>query len=237
MAKIIESENLPDLESDDFVSLLSFIAILIARQPSQLSKIEEFYETVIHRSTDLFAHSIPDEGATLVDGQKVTRQEAINAVKAYEEGRLKLHVPKDHSIGASLGTVNTITECLIKRNWMLAKAEGNQFITSSTPVLLLWDNLAMHQRHSVGHAMKNTTVYFPISPNLMMIGKFEDLIPESVLGASMIAELNSLQMFFGPLTLVAQSEAATIQLGMRQVPFKELGRALKSNRSAVPEEE
>lgn len=99
------------------------------------------------------------------------------------------------------------------------------------------NNLEMHQRHPTGHAMKNTTVYFPISTNLMMIGKFEDLIPESILDADMIAALNGLQMFFGPLTLVAQSDSATIQLGTQQIPFKELGQALKSSRSANSEEE
>lgn len=228
LSKIISTESLPPAESDDFVSLMSFLAILEMRHPKQLNKIEDFTKKIMERTVELYSHYIPEEGKKLIDGQVVTRDQVKSAVAALNEGRIKIHVPRDHSLSTSLNTIETITELLMNRSWTLAIAEENSFITTSKPLLLLWDDIELHLRHPAGFGMKSTTVYFPLSPRLMMIGKFETLKEKCNLDSTAVAAINGFHGIFWPSLFVAQDDSNLVQMGSAIVPFKELPQAIEN---------
>ena len=233
--QIISINKLPPQDSDDFVSLLYFMAILEARHPNQLKKIENFMKTVYERSAEMLARYIPAEGRTLSGGEFITPQEARDAIEALNAVRIKLHIPKDHSLVASLKTADTITETLMNRKWTLAIADECGFVTSSKPVLLLWDDLSMHQRHPVGFGLKSTTVYFPISPKLMMIGKFEDVKEECLLDKNMVSAINALHLIYSPQYLISQNDQSFITIAPEQILFRNLEEAFRKLKDSSAE--
>lgn len=187
LSKLVSSEMLPGSDSDEFISLLSFLATLLMRHPRQFETIENFTREVMTKAIAIHAQHIPDEGRKFGNDTVITGTELREALGALESGRIRIHVPRDYSLGAALGTVASLTEALMQRGWTLAVADGSSFITSTHPVLLCWDQLDLHDRHPPGFGMENTTVYLPISPKQMMIGKFKHLKERWVIDAGYIA--------------------------------------------------
>lgn len=227
LTKIISDQELPPKDSDELISLLSFISTLFVRHPGHIQNIEGFMARVTNMSLDLIAQNIPAGGKTLRDGQVVTREKAIEAVKAMEEGRIKLHIPRDHGVSTSLSSVEKLTETLMSREWCLVVAGENSFVTSSKPVMLLWDELSMNLKHSPGFGLTDTTVYFAISPTLMMVGKFASVKTKCILDLKGVAGMNGLHGFCSPHFLISQNEDSFIQLAADLTQFKDLEAAFK----------
>lgn len=233
---IISTEKLPAFDSDEFISLMWFISLMVVRHPGQLTKFEEFMKTVMQRSVEIFAHHISAEGKTLGDGQKITKEQANDAVEALNAGRIKIHIPRDHSLTSSLKTAETIAETLVARSWTLAISSETEFMTSSSPVLLVWDDLSLHLKYPTGFGVKNTTVYFPISPKLLMIGKFEQLKSISDLDVKMAGAINGLHGIFSPLYLIARSKECLLQIGAELIKFESLESEYKKIKTLIDAE-
>jgi len=227
LSKVIADEQLPLVASDEFISLLSFIAIMEMRNPKNLTNIENFRKKVMKRAVELASHHIPEQGKKLIDGQIVTREEVKSAVKAFDEGRIRIHVPMDQTLATSLNAVQGITETLLQRQWTLAIAQENSFITTSKPVLLVWDDLKLHLNHSAGFGLKNTTVYFAISPKLMMVGRFHPMHKTLSFDSDMVAEINGYHGIFSPALYISKTNSSLIRIGSELVPFNELATAMR----------
>lgn len=222
LSKIITEQKLPSKESDDFISLLYFIAVLFVRHPDYLENIEDFISRTMEIATDVALHHIPKEGKMLLDGQFITKEQAIDAIKAKEEGRIKLHVPRDQGVATSLSSIEKLTELLVMRDWCLLVADVNLFVTSSKPVMLLWDDLSLNLKHPPGFGLMNTTVHFIISPKLALIGKCVPVKESCVIDSKGVAGVNGLFGFYNPQLLISQSNESFIQLGAELVQFKNL---------------
>jgi len=223
ISKALNIRELPDAASDEFVSLLYFAALSFARHPNWLSKIEDFKKTVMERTLELFAHNIPEQGKRLIDGQIVTKRQALEAHSAMQAGRLRLHIPRDQSLSTALSGVDKLTETLLGRNWMLAFSENGDFITSSNPLLLVWDDLEMHLRHPPGFGLNPTTVYFPLSPNILMIGKFAPIVKSLAFDEESVAAVNAMRFLNNPKYLFARKDSSPLLTGKNPVHFKDLG--------------
>lgn len=213
IAEVIRSEELPKADSDDFVSIVTFIATLVTRHPDLLKRFEVFSAEVLAKTLHLEAEMRARAGQTQTRVPGVSVADLQQASESLRAGRIKIHIPRDHSIGATLQSVESISEALMLRSWCLAKAIGNEFITSTHPVMLCWNDLSLHDHHNPGFGHIETTVYFPISPNLMMVGKSEAVKPKAELDAQAVAGFNGLHGIRSPRFLISQTDSSTVSCG------------------------
>jgi hypothetical protein len=213
IANVIKSEELPKADSDDFVSIITFIASLVTRHPDLLKRFEEFSAGVLAKMIKLEAEMRARAGQTQTKVPDVSVADLQQASESLRAGKIKIYVPRDHSIGAVMQSVEKISETLMYRSWCLAKAKGTEFITSTYPVMLCWNQLSLHDHHNPGFGHTETTVYFPISPKLMMIGKSVPVKPMVELDAQGVAALNGLHGIRAPRFLFSQQNSSFVNFG------------------------
>ncbi|HFF8521921.1 TPA: DUF4238 domain-containing protein [Providencia rettgeri] len=175
-----------DFSGETKNNLIMLIAMLGARSPqqrkhidSQLSEIpkkimkmmvssEERYDSVIENS-----YKTADK-SELIDYEKM--KEFVNS------DNYNVSLTQEFLIELELKMMQEIEVQLQKRNWILIKstAESGEFITSDKPVNLVWKKPIDNNFHySPGYGLLETTVYFPITKNLALLGTFDDLQNQS----------------------------------------------------------
>ena len=96
-------------------------------------------------------------------------------MKDYIEGsQYDFKAPRHTHIGLELSTVKQIIPLLARRNWNLCRAPANTggFLTSDHPVYLSWIK-PIPPPYSPGLGLGNTSVVFPLSRELCMVGEFD----------------------------------------------------------------
>jgi hypothetical protein len=106
-------------------------------------------------------------------------------------------IPKEHLIVLETSSISHFVELLLRRTWVLFVAKNNagHFITSDNPVVLTYDEpdqIPSFYRNSPGLAVGGTELYFPITKNLAIIGRFDE-INEGVIEVdkNMVAAMNT----------------------------------------------
>ncbi len=92
--------------------------------------------------------------------------------------KYNIEIPRENYILAEMFLIEAILPCLFDRRWLLVIADkkSGPFITTDNPVNLLWkdsEKISPFHRGSPGFGLKETQVYFPISPELALIGEFD----------------------------------------------------------------
>jgi hypothetical protein len=118
-----------------------------------------------------------------------------------------------------------VLPCFVERRWQLCIAgpDSEGFITSDHPVALMWsDGSPSTMQRPVGFGLEGTTVLFPLTRNLLMVGVFgggegeRNLAPLQVaIFNSMIAQRAERQVYgAGPRVQVALDEV----IGLADLP-------------------
>lgn len=226
ISHIIKSEVLPEKGNDHFATLLYFIASLILRHPRRIEQIENFEKTILSKAASLIAENFPKSGK-IINGELVSQEDAVAALSSIEEGNLKIHIPRDRSLSTALNALNNFTELLGEREWTLAKANDDEFVTSSDPVLLLWDDLSLTNKYSPGFGHVDTTIYFPICPKLLMIGKFGPLKKSINLNREAVSIINGFQVLYEPQLVISKSDNAIFKVTHGLTELKCLAETIK----------
>ena len=95
---------------------------------------------------------------------------------AFEGGRFKLVLTNTALISLELQLLDHIIPLLFRRGWHLLRAsEGSGgFVTSDRPFFLTWSDPTMRTGQlAPGLAITGTDIYFPISPQLAVVGAFD----------------------------------------------------------------
>jgi hypothetical protein len=100
------------------------------------------------------------------------------AKEFYESKKFKISLTNEYLIETEFKLADAILPYLHARNWQLVTTRGNDnvFITSDNPVKLAWntpDSIPPFFRESPGFGLPNTTVYFPLTKNHFLIGRFD----------------------------------------------------------------
>jgi hypothetical protein len=93
--------------------------------------------------------------------------------------KTKLELSTEYHLHTESIFIESIFNALSHRKWTLVQSseQTGPIITSDNPVILTWNNpdsVPAFYRHSPGHAMPNTTVYFSLSQHLALIGTFDN---------------------------------------------------------------
>lgn len=105
-----------------------------------------------------------------------------------------MKVPRSTHIANEMKVLLEVIRAMSARKWSLfiAPKDSGGFITSDNPVMLFHsDESPDHSHRPVGHGLMRTTLLFPVTRELMAIGKFEKGGAVMEIGPDDVAHFNS----------------------------------------------
>lgn len=179
---LVRINDLRTLENDDDKSyLLTLIGLTALRNPDMRKNIRGIADGLGRmnvaarlKSQATYDASVAEAKAegSLPEDYDVTFEEMK---AAFGDGNFKIELDKNALVSLEFQLLDHTIPLLHKRGWHLLRApEGSGgFITSDRPFCLIWEDPAMREGpHAPGLAMMGTDIYFPISPNLAVVGAF-----------------------------------------------------------------
>lgn len=179
LVRINEARSLEN--EDDRAFLITLIGLTALRNPGMRENIRHIYEDVGRmsiaarlRSQETYDGSVRDaktRGA-LPEDYNVTYDEMKTE---FERGRFKLVLENNALISVEFELLDHIMPLLWRRGWHLLRAPVGLagFITSDRPFFLMWSDPAMRTGpFAPGLALTGTDIYFPVSPQLAVVGAF-----------------------------------------------------------------
>jgi hypothetical protein len=198
LVRINEARSLENEE--DRAYLLTLIGLTALRNPEVRENIRKIHEEVAKmniaarlRSQQTYDASVQEakkQGA-LPEDYNVTYDEMK---AAFEGGGFKLVLENDALVSLELQLLDHIMPLLFRRGWHLLRASAGSdgFITSDRPFFLMWSDPSMRTGPlALGLALTGTDIYFPISPQLAVVGAFDVANTTEDVDESRVAVANS----------------------------------------------
>ena len=196
LKKLEETSDFSGETKDVILELIGMLAIKSPERREHLAKplaqIANLIMAMTFESEERWESQIyqikQNTGNNVSDGATFDKMKDL-----YERGAFEISVSKEHQINMELIGTQGITELLHKRNWVLLKAAGEagEFITADNPVSLTFNNPTLSTFISPGFGLQDTTVYFPVSKNLALIGEFDGTDSIESANKHLVAILNS----------------------------------------------
>jgi uncharacterized protein DUF4238 len=166
---------------EDRAYLITLIGLTALRNPGMRENIRKIHEDIgkmniaarlkSQETYDASVQEAKQQGA-LPEDYNVT----YNEMKAaFEGGGFRLVLKNNALISLELQLLDHIMPLLFRRGWHLLRTpEGSGgFITSDRPFFLTWSDPAMRTGpFAPGLALTGTDIYFPVSPQLAVVGAF-----------------------------------------------------------------
>jgi hypothetical protein len=196
LKQVIEAKAFPSPEH--FNSIMNLIALLSVRNPRLRENMSDFHRDIAARIMSISVSSkdiwesqtkqMRDNGVHVKEG--VTYEDMK---RFHEEGNYEIGINQTYLIGLELKMVEPVLEQLAQRSWCFAIApKDHQFVTCDDPTVLSWnDSVKQPNPYSPGHALQNTIVMFTLSPELALVGLFEDLPERSDYLPDQVTALNT----------------------------------------------
>lgn len=196
LQQVIEAQTFPTPEH--FNSIMNLMALLSVRNPRLRGNMSDFHKEVVERVMGL-AISTKEiwESQTKQmreSGVPIKEDVTYEDVKRFHEERnYEVVIDQTHLIGLELKMVEPVLKQLSRRSWCFACAsKGHQFITCDNPTVLSWsDQVKQPNPWSPGHGLQNTIVTFTLSPELALVGLFEDVPERSDYRPEQVVALNT----------------------------------------------
>lgn len=179
LAEVIEARAFPT--DEHFTYVMNLAALLSVRNPRMRGQMEKFHQDVAQKVMDVLVSSeeVWEHNAQRMkaDGIELSGNVTYEDMKRFrDEQRYTIEIDQTHLIGLEFEVVPSVLETLARRNWCFAIApSGGQYITSDNPVCLEWsDNRDYGPFSPPAHGKQGTSLVFPISSDVVLIGTFED---------------------------------------------------------------
>jgi len=179
LAEVIRARAFPP--DEHFTYVMNLAALLSVRNPRMRRQMEKFHQDVAQKvmdalvsSKEVWEHNTKQMKA---DGIELSGNVTYEEMKRFrDEQRYTIEIDQTHLIGLEFEVVPSVLETLARRNWCFATApSGSQYITSDNPVCLEWsDNRDYGPLSPPAHGKRATSLVFPISSDVVLIGTFED---------------------------------------------------------------
>ena len=196
---MVESNGgFPNSETRNLI--INFIALLAVRNPRLREQQVDFKKSTsakimqaVLSSKETYEHYVQKakaEGDIDVDNN--TSYEEALALET--SGDYKVEVSREFLIRQEVKLHDTLLTWLGRRFWMVVRlrSEAASFITCDHPVCLRTTSLSKGLRFGYGH--KNTIVLFPLTSEMFLVGKFDELSPSMEADERFVARLNTVVM-------------------------------------------
>jgi hypothetical protein len=182
---------------DDFSCILSLMGVLAIRNPrfranfsdfqnnvrlkmlaAQLSSKERWERQLTRMRKDGYLEGVPDVPYETLKAQ-------------LEEGAFKFVTTTSEHARTELYALDNLINVLAGRAWRWVRAapDSGGFITCDHPVCLNWIKRPRGFA-PLGYGLSGTTVYFPLSPDLAVIGEFDGPKEDLLADVYMVANFN-----------------------------------------------
>ena len=183
----------------DFGFVLMFLSLICANNPAFRSQRERLMTDVAGRIMDSLTSDREIWESTTArmkaDGIEVSETVSFDEMQsAVREKRIVPKVAREALIGQEIKLWRDILPILEGRQWSLLKAgpDAGEFVTADRPFSLRVIREELDSAfYRPGLGMRETTLTFPISPTLMMLGIFEEGGAELVLTRQQVAAFNA----------------------------------------------
>ena len=196
LQQVIDAKAFPSQEH--FGSIMTLIALLSVRNPRLRGVMTDFHRNIVERVMDVSVSSketwesqikkMHDSGKPIKKG--VTYEEMK---RFHEEKNYDVVIDQTYLIDRELKMVEPVLEHLSHRSWCFARApKGYQFITCDDPTILRWTaKVQQPSAYSPGHGLQNTYVIFTLSPELTLVGMFEEMPKELNYSPDQVTAINT----------------------------------------------
>lgn len=179
--------------------LLQFLALWFARVPSQREMLERSFEAVTKESVRLLVTSrerwdqfVAARRADGVDfSDKETDYDRMKEFVDRDEYNVTLE-GKDFQVKMMLRGAQFVLPLLRNRRWSLLVSRSGEFICADRPTLFF--ESARTSDQVPGLASKDTSILFPLSRHVLLLGSNESLIEVRYLNRKTVADLNRLAL-------------------------------------------
>lgn len=196
LLEVIESRSFPS--HDHFSYVMNLLALLSVRNPRFRKQMADFHIDVIERMTSLnlaskarwdeITENMKRDGA--IGGDDIISYESMK--KFHEEKDYDIEIDQTYLIDHEFKLIGPILEQLSRRSWCFISAqEGSQYISSDDPVTLIWTDSRPDQFYGPGHGLIGTSLYFPISSHVTLLGTFEPILEKEEYNPAQVAALNT----------------------------------------------
>jgi hypothetical protein len=196
--RIRESRAVPT--GDDFTNLVNFMALIGVRRPSMRKQLDSVQSQVMRIALELyletperwkhFCEKAKQDGATtFVD----VSYEQARDLFLKDDWRILSHPGNFHSM--EFDVIDTVIQLLAQRDWSILIAPRDScFVTSDQPVNLIWTLPGEKPPYGPGYGSKHSSVLFPISKDLCLVGKFDAESVSAETNLLFVATANSVVM-------------------------------------------
>jgi hypothetical protein len=171
-------------EGDDRIAILNLIALLAVRSPQMREAWRKAQEKDLKKMMDLTL-ATKEQWESEVEKMKKAGYELKEPItyeqlkEFHDKGEYNVELNNEWHIRRELEGMEIVLGTLVRRKWRLYVADepNGPFVTSDRPVILNWthpEKVPPFFRSSPGYGMPETEVYFPLSPNLALVGMWED---------------------------------------------------------------
>lgn len=196
LQQVIEAKAFPSPEH--FNSIMNLIALMSVRNPRLRGNMSDFHREIVERvmgmsvsSREIWESQI---GQMRESGVRVQEDITYEDMKRFHDDKnYEIVIDQTHLIGLELEMVEPVLEQLSHRSWCFAVApREHQFITCDDPTVLSWtEKVKQPNPYSPGHGLQNTIVIFALSPELALVGMFEDMPERSDYSPDQVTALNT----------------------------------------------
>ena len=179
LRRIDARQNIEDFE--DLVYVLNLMALMATRHPRNRSSISQFLEQVYRvQAQNLTASKQRYENA-FRNAEAMGHITKSSADVSYErardfveKGNYSIEVHQNMLIELELEGMNDVLDTMALRKWslLIASDQSGYFVTSDNPVCLIPVRPLKAPFTSVGHGMSDTSVLFPLSKHLVLVGLY-----------------------------------------------------------------
>jgi len=205
LQRIIATGTLPSAESSEYALLMNFVALQAMRGPHARRRLDE----PRHAFEKLLEHQKQLQEAFGRPGDPPNPK--VEALQRWVEDE---PTTRDH-VEALITAATAVLQPLAERNWSLIRAgEGALFITSDQPVSLRWSDPADEQGfYGPGFRVGGTDVTIPLSPDLLLFGRFESVPPSGTsLPRRKVALVNTYSLVHAVRYAASQTEDLVVLL-------------------------
>ena len=180
LARIAEARSLEN--EQDRAHLITLIGLTALRNPEMRENIRKIQEDLGKMNIAARLHSQETYDASVEEAKQqgalpVDYNVSYDEMKAaFEGGGFRLILKNNALVSLELQFLDHIMPLLFRRGWHLLRAPGGSggFITSDRPFFLTWSDPAIRTGPlAPGLALTGTDIYFPISPQLAVVGAFD----------------------------------------------------------------
>lgn len=166
----------PFLSKKELGELLSFVGLFAART----SAVRETYNANTQQINKLLMKVVLANKERFISTAKkagldeMTDKDYFRLKEFHERDEYDIKSTQNSILQNLLHTADTVTNCLLSRNWILGKSSKYKFISSDNPVVLSWIE-PIYSTRPPGFGLSNTQVILPLTPFLCLVGVFEDI--------------------------------------------------------------